>query len=1112
MTLFTLVSRSLTFHWRTNLAVVLGVAAATAVLAGALVVGDSVRGSLREIALGRLGRTDIVVSTAGFFREGLADDLRRSVPGAAAAPLVVANGFVTHEPSRRRASNVLVYGVDQRFWSFHGLPNVDGVYVSPALAEELGVQPGDALLTRVQKPAQIPIESLFGRKEDIGRTLRLQAAGILPRERLGEFALQPQQSAVRAIFAPLSRLQRDLGVPRFVDTVLVSGVTNADGSLDDALQLEDLGVRAAALDEPGGRLVLVVDSQTGVVNEALESAARRVGAHLGLRAVPVFTYLANAIRKGDRAIPYSLVTATDLSAVAPVGGTLSGSTHPKDGIVLNAWTARELGAAAGDHIDLDYYLWDPVAGLQTKSAGFTVSAVVPIAGMAADRRLTPEYPGITAAESLADWDPPFPIDLSRVRPIDEAYWREYRTTPKAFIAYERGRDLWRSRYGALTSVRFPLGSAAAETAAAFRRELRSEIRAAAMSVSITPVRRLALAGSAGATDFGEYFTYFSFFIVVSALLLVVLFFKLGIEQRLRQTGILRAAGFTMATIRRLMLAEAIVLAIAGGALGAGGALLYARLIMHGLRTWWVGAVGTTQLHVHVSQTSLLTGAAGGVLAAVLCVFVSLRSVGRMTPRSLLQAQSVELDRGPGSSGAAWRVWLAPTFALGGVVMLAWGFASRGSQTGAFFGAGATLLVAMLLAFSAWLRVRDRRPVTGSGTWAVSRLGFRSASSRPARSVLSAALIASATFVIFSIDAFRRGPEAVSSDRHSGTGGYVLLAQSELPVLHDPNTAAGREALLVDGPELARTHITRFRLRHGQDASCLNLYRPTSPTIVAPGPGFVEDNRFSFAESIASTEAERANPWRLLDRRFDDGAVPTVADATSLQYVLHASVGDSYAMDIGGDTPLVLRFVAALSDSVLQGELIIAENQFTRIFPAQQGYQFFLVEDPTVRTSVQAAALAGLFERELEEFGMDAEGTAERLSAFHRVENTYLSTFQALGGLGLLLGTFGLAAVMFRNVLERRRELALLRAVGFNGGRISVMILAEAALLLGAGLAAGAGCAALAIAPAWLNRGGTLPGSGLLVLLVVVALSGLVSAYAATRAALGGRMLEALKAE
>ena len=70
MTLRTLVVRSVRFHWRTNLAVLLGVATATAVLAGALVVGDSVRGSLRDLALQRLGRADIAVSTAGFFREG----------------------------------------------------------------------------------------------------------------------------------------------------------------------------------------------------------------------------------------------------------------------------------------------------------------------------------------------------------------------------------------------------------------------------------------------------------------------------------------------------------------------------------------------------------------------------------------------------------------------------------------------------------------------------------------------------------------------------------------------------------------------------------------------------------------------------------------------------------------------------------------------------------------------------------------------------------------------------------------------------------------------------------------------------------------------------------
>jgi hypothetical protein len=318
--------------------------------------------------------------------------------------------------------------------------------------------------------------------------------------------------------------------------------------------------------------------------------------------------------------------------------------------------------------------------------------------------------------------------------------------------------------------------------------------------------------------------------------------------------------------------------------------------------------------------------------------------------------------------------------------------------------------------------------------------------------------------------------------------------------------------VVNAPDFSRIRFTRFRLRPGEDASCLNLYRPTSPTIVAPEPGFIESGRFSFAGSLAESDAERANPWLLLRRSLPGGEVPVIADATSLQYVLHAAVGDTFSMDIGRERPVVLRFVGALSDSVLQGELVVSEENFTRLFPAQQGYRLFLIEDPAATDREHIDALAGTLERELAPFGFDAVSTVERLASFHRVENTYLSTFQALGGLGLLLGTIGLSAIMFRNVLERRRELALLRAVGYDARRVSVVIVAETALLLGAGLLSGVACAALAIVPAWLGRGGAVPGPGLLGLLMAVAVAGLLSSLVATRAALGGTLLDALRVE
>jgi ABC-type antimicrobial peptide transport system permease subunit len=1111
MTFVQLARRSALFHWRTNVAVILGIAAAVSVLTGALIVGDSVRGSLRELALGRLGRTDTVLASAGFFRDDLAADIARHT-GRDAAPLIASTAIVTHEPSGRRASSVFVYGVDERFWRFHGRSARSGVFVSPALAEELNAHAGDILLTRLQKPSAIPLESLFSQKEDVARTIRLPLEAPLSREELGEFSLRPQQGDVRAVFAPIRRLQRDLDALGRANTVLLAEGPRpvSVNSLRDVLSLDDLGVVVSATSDPRH---INVGSSGGIVNEALETATKEAAASIGLAPAPVFTYLANTIRIGDRQIPYSLVTAIDFADLPePVSALVSNPAMP---IALNTWAAKELNAKPGELVQLEYYVWDAWNGLQTRTAQFVLDRIVPITGTAADTRLAPDYPGITAADTLADWDPPFPIDLSRVRRQDEEYWKQLRTTPKAFVPYERGRDLWSTQYGRATSIRLerPDRITVDEAASALQKELRQRLDPTTMGVTLVPIRQLSVEASAGATDFGEYFTYFSFFLVVSAVLLAVMFFRLGIEQRLRQIGILRASGFTVAQIRTLLLIETAVLVVAGTIVGTLGAIAYAYAIVYGLRTWWVGAVGTTLLSVHAQPLSLIIGAFSGAVTAAICVGLALRTVGKRSPRALLSAYSLDVPVATDPRRAArGRRYAAASFMLAGGLVLA-AYLRPSLQVAAFFAAGALLLIASLFLFASWLRSRDPRFVAGRGTTGVLRLGFRGAAFRPTRSVLSAALIAAAAFIIVSVDAFRRPGGELSTDPRSGTGGFALVARTEVPIARNPNESSGREALqLTDVQQLKDVRFLPFRLRPGDDASCLNLYRPATPTLIAPDPQFIEANRFSFGATVAATEEERRNPWLLLARTFDDGAVPAIADATSLQYVLHAAIGDDMRIDVGGESPLVLRFVAALSDSVLQSEIVIPESAFRRQFPSQQGFRYFLVDAPSVRTVEQANALAEVAERELAPFGFDAVSTVERLEAFHRVENTYLSTFQALGGLGLLLGTAGLATVMFRNVLERRRELALLRAVGYDRRHVSTMMAGETAILLLSGLGAGVACACVAIAPAWLGRGGSLPGIGLVALLVAILLVGLASAAIATRAAMRGDVLPALRAQ
>ena len=206
----------------------LGVAAAVSVLGGALLVGDSVRGSLRDLVLSRLGRTGQVVSSIGLLQGG-ARGGSGATGGRGAADCDA--GFITHEPSRRRAASVLVYGVDERFWRFHGLEPREGVFVSPALRAELGAAPGDVLLTRLQKPSEIPLESLFAHKEDLGRTVRLTVTGLLPpdaaRRVLAAAAAGGSARRVRPAVTAAARSRRR----RQVNTVLIAGeAPEADGS------------------------------------------------------------------------------------------------------------------------------------------------------------------------------------------------------------------------------------------------------------------------------------------------------------------------------------------------------------------------------------------------------------------------------------------------------------------------------------------------------------------------------------------------------------------------------------------------------------------------------------------------------------------------------------------------------------------------------------------------------------------------------------------------------------------------------------------------------------------------------------------------------------------
>ena len=1057
---------SLRFHWRIGLAVLLATAVAVAVLTGSLLVGASVRASLRDLALERLGRIEQSVIAETFFREQLVE----SIPDSAGAILL--QGSITHAESGARAARVQALGVDQSFWQlgdaavdWAALGDSDAVLNAP-LARELGAKLGDEILLRIQKPSAIPAESFVGERDETVATFRYRVAQVLREQGLADFSLGQTQAQPLNLFITRGLIQRRLEQPGRINALFTAQTGEAaEHALRGAAQLTDLGLKINA-----GASTASLQTARIFFPEQQVAAALKTADALQLTARPTLTYVTNLIQTGSRSIPYSTITALDDLQIAP------------GDVMLNAWAADDLQAAVGDPVTLTYYVQGELGELRETSVTLRLAGVVPMDSPLASRGLAPDFPGVAEADSISNWEAPFPIDMTRIRTVDEDYWDTYRATPKAYVALATGQGLWGNRFGNLTSIRLE-GARLAEYPAA----LLSAMDPAQTGLALRPVRALALQASQGASDFGGLFIGFSFFLLISAAMLIWSLFLLNIESRSRQFGLLSAVGFSRRRIRALLLAEGALIALPGAVLGVVGGIGFAALMIHGLRTWWVGAIGTPFLKLAIDPLSLGVGFAGGMLVALFSIWRAARRLGRLEVRGLLAGRAPEhfdiKRRG--------RLGRVPAVVL---VLLALGMAAAAPfsparvQAGLCFGAGGALLVAALAILKLWL-TRETQPSAAKFT--LNALGFSAARRRPGRSMLVAGLMACAVFVIVAAGANRhRAGEA--TDRQGGSGGFALLAESTLPLFGplDPQTLQGAESFAL-------------RLRPGDDTSCLNLYRVSNPRILGVPDALIARGGFAFASTLADDTATQANPWLLLQRPLADGAIPVFGDQSTVMWLLHLGLGQDFML---GKTRL--RFVGLLKGSIFQGELLMADSAFEKLFPEQPGWRYFLIDTPPA----PAAALGTALEAHYEDYGLDAVGTRQKLEALMAVENTYLSTFQALGGLGLLLGTCGLGLALLRNLLERRAEFALLRALGFRTRNLVRLALLENVLLLAIGMLTGAVCALLAIAPALLSRSVEPPWLSLALTLGAIFVCGVAAIAASAAAVLRAPPLQALKEE
>jgi len=1055
----------------------------------------------------RLGRAQLALDAQNrFFRAKLANELAAEL-NTTVAPVLQLRGLIRNSDATKRANRIQVLGVDERFYRAGAMGNPfgddwnEGIILNEPLATKLKVAVGDEVVLRVDRPGLMPRDAPLMPDSDLSIAFRLTVKAVAGQSEFGRFSLQANQVAPLNAYVPMKWLQEKLDRTAQANMLLVAASANdnitvekANVAIRKSWQLADASLELRELE---GRDLLEIRSSRIFIDESVAEAVMNAAGG----AVGVLTYFVNELRLGDRTTPYSMVTA--MGRTADANGLIPMNMQD-DEILINQWLADDLAAKVADSIELTYFILGPMRKLQERKSIFKVREILPMDNPALDRELMPDFPGLADSNNCRDWKPGIDIDLDKIHDEDEVYWNEYRGTPKAFVTLQAGQKIWSNRYGNMTAVRYPRSNESKQVVA---ERLLSEVDPASVGLFFQSVRERGIKAGDEATDFGQLFLGLSMFLIAAALVLMGLLFVFGIESRSEQVGMLQAVGFSPKLVRRLFLLEGAALAVVGAIAGAAVGLLYNKAMIYGLATVWQDAVGGSIIHFYAKPSTLFAGALMGVAFSLIAIWFTLRKqVSR--PARVLLAGGLRwqfLAARPLSKGRIGLVVAAVAAVGAAVLLVVMGTGESGTVTWAFFGAGALLLIAGLGLTQALLK-------KAGGVWnkpmvSLTGLGLRNSTRRSGRSLAVVGLLACGVFLVIAVGANRHDPLANAQRRDSGTGGFAIFGESAIGVLHDLNSNSGRQTLGLDDNALVGVKIVQLRVHDGDDASCFNLNRAQRPRLLGVQPEQLR-RRGAFGSIKTIQGSERKNAWLLLYAELGEDVIPAIGDYPTIIWALGKSIGDEIDYSDEKGRSFKLRLVGMLKTSILQGSLLIAEDEFVRRFPSEDGYRMFLVDAAEDKAEVVAEKLS----TRLRDFGLELTPATQRLAEFNAVKNTYLSIFQLLGGLGLILGSVGLGLVVLRNVLDRRGELAMLRAVGFGKVALKRMVFYEHSALCLCGLACGVIAALVAVGPVLGSPGAEVPYVSLMLTIAGIAISGVVWIWIATVFALSGRPLDALRNE
>lgn len=949
-----------------------------AVIVGSLAVGDSVRMTLVKRVTERLGNTETIL----FSRNGFMSDSLLATPlfNEPVRGILFTDGFIARDG---KLISVWVWGVDSL-----SLPP-GSARLNTALAKELDLGVSEDIVLRLPATGLVPSGSLFV-TDNYTTPLRLAYDGIVTPEEGGNICLKNEQILPFNLFVDRTLLAEALDVKDKINLILTpQKIVSSDLAKTDFSTLTNI---------PRTHYTEITSDRVFLQKEVVETICRNNPSTNRL-----FSYLANAIGKGDAFIPYSFITAMDRYQNRPL---------QQDEILLSDYAARRLQAAVGDSILLRYYISEGLKTLDTKEITLRVGQIVPLKEWVDDGALSADFPGLSDVERCTDWHSDLPINMDLITDEDERYWNLYRTTPKAIVPYNAVVEDWGNAYGTATALRID-GTDPDLTG----------LRPDHFGIQLIHPRESGLYAARHGVDFAGLFLALGFFILVSALLLMQNPVSEMFYRRRQEIALLRALGYRRHRVARLLWMESVP--VVGMAVGIGVlvGLLYTGLVLWLLGNVWKGATQTDGFGLYPGVGSL----AIGILASI---GLSFGLLYRAILRALKEKNSVFR---PGRDSLRRKGW----YALGISVLTAGiiGLNVAVWHSVVLFMISGGLWIGMMASWGAY--VITWKKLADPDRMCRKRLVWNTLYANKKQAALSFFALAIGVFIVFSVGLNRQDFTGGSRMR-IGTGGYTLWCQSSVPVYYDLTTRQGKEKLaLTDLPDA--TEIIQCLRYQADDASCLNLNKVTSPTVLGIDMRALSESDLQIEQNLY--KEERAHVFEQL--RHKEGTVyPALVDATVLTWSIGMNLGDTlyYKSDRGRE--VAIRLAGTLTNSIFQGNILIDRSLFREIWDETGGSEVFLLKTPEADKEEVKALVA----RALHEYGVQVMTTADRLKQFNTVTDTYLTIFMTLGGLGLLLGLMSFIIVIRKNLVMRAEEIRLYRMLGFPDRVIGRMLYTENVLV------------------------------------------------------------------